>query len=40
MFMLKTQMTFIIELLDVKHTNDILAVGCSGIGKCQKLNTD
>lgn len=29
MLMLKIQMTF--ELLDVKHTNDILAIGCSGI---------
>lgn len=24
-------MTF--ELLDIKHTNDILAVGCSGLSK-------
>lgn len=29
--MLKRQMTF--ELLDIKHTNDILAVGCSGLSK-------
>lgn len=29
--MLKRQMTF--DLLDIKHTNDILAVGCSGLSK-------